>query len=226
MTELTNQRTAALIQQAGKANAPKGTVAQKVGDYYASYMDEAAIEAKGLAPLRPALDRIDAIEDRPALARVLGSSLRADVDALNNTNLYTDNLFGLWIAQDLDEPTRYVPFLLQGGLDLPDRAYYLDPSPRMAGHPHPLPGAHREGARPRARSRRPGARPPASSTWSGASRRRIGAAQDSSDMKKDNNHWTRKEFDTAAPGLDWKEYFGRGGPGRASRCSRSGSRAR
>ena len=45
---------------------------------------------------------------------------------------YTENLFGLWVAQDLDEPTRYVPFLLQGGLVMPDRDYYLDPSAKMA----------------------------------------------------------------------------------------------
>src|SRR5207247_7613327 len=112
--------------------APAGCVARKAGDCSASAMDEAAIEAKGLAPLQPTLDRIQAIKDGQALARVLGGTLRADVDALNNTNLYTDNLFGLWIAQDLDDPTRYVPFLMQGGLDMPDRAYYLDPSPRMA----------------------------------------------------------------------------------------------
>ena len=53
VTELTNERTAALIQQTGKAHAPKGSVAQKVGDYYESYMDEAAIEAKGLARCSP-----------------------------------------------------------------------------------------------------------------------------------------------------------------------------
>ena len=212
VTELTNQRTAALIQQTGKANAPKGTVAQKVGDYYASYMDEAAIEAKGLAPLRPALDRIDAIQDRPALARVLGSGLRADVDALNNTNLYTDNLFGLWIAQDLDEPTRYVPFLLQGGLDLPDRAYYLDASPRMAGirtryQAHiakVLALAHVPDAQAKAARIFDLERRIAEAHWS---------REDSSDIKKNNNHWARKELDTAAPGLDWKEYLAAAGLG-------------
>ena len=69
---------------------------------------------------------------RRALARALGGTLRADVDVLNTTNFYTANLFGLWVAQDLDDPARYSPFLLQGGLGMPDRDYYLDPSPRMA----------------------------------------------------------------------------------------------
>ena len=119
-------------QAGASADAPAGSDRRKIGDYYASYMDEAAIEAKGLAPLQPALDRIAAIARPRALARVLGTTMRADVDVLNNTNFYTDNLFGLWVAQDLDDPTRYSPFLLQGGLGMPDRDYYLDSSPRMA----------------------------------------------------------------------------------------------
>jgi putative endopeptidase len=210
VTELTSQRTAALIQETGKERAPRGSVAQKVGDYYASFMDEAAIEAKGLGPLRPALDRIDAIKDRAELARVLGGTLRADVDALNNTNLYTDNLFGLWIAQDLDEPTRYVPFLLQGGLDMPDRAYYVDPSPRMAeirtryqAHiAKVLELAHVPDAAAKAARIFDLERRIAEAHWS---------REDSSDIKKNNNHWTRAELDTAAPGLDWREYLAAAG---------------
>ena len=83
-------------------------------------------------PLQPALDSIAAIRDRKDLARVLGSTLRADVDVFNATNFYTENLFGLWVAQDLDDPTHYSPFLLQGGLGMPDRSYYVDSSAAMA----------------------------------------------------------------------------------------------
>jgi predicted metalloendopeptidase len=210
VNELTNQRTAALIQDAEKAHAPKGSSAQKVGDYYASYMDEAAIEAKGLTPLQPTLDRIAAITDRASLSRVLGSTLRADVDALNNTNFYTDNIFGLWVAQDLDEPTRYVPFLMQGGLDMPDRAYYLDPSPRMADirtkhQAHItkiLEIAHIPDAAAKAGRIFDLERRIAQAHWS---------REDSSDVKKNNNHWTRAELDTAAPGLDWREYLAAAG---------------
>ena len=98
-------------------------------------MDLPAIEAKGLRPLQPAFDRIAAIRDVRDLSRVLGGTLRADVDALNATNFYTDNLFGLWVAQDFNDSTRYVPFLLQGGLDMPDREYYLDPVAAHGGDP-------------------------------------------------------------------------------------------
>src|SRR5204862_2050767 len=90
------------------------------------------IEAKGLAPLKPMLAAIDAISDARSLASWLGGTLRADVDVLNATNFYTDHVLGLWVAQDLDDPSRYTAFLLQGGLGMPDRDYYLDDSPATA----------------------------------------------------------------------------------------------
>jgi putative endopeptidase len=212
VTELTNQRTAALIQQAESARAGKGSAAQKVGDYYASYMDEAAIEAKGLSPLQPTLKSIAAIKDRASLSRMLGSTLRADVDALNNTNFYTDNVFGLWIAQDLDEPTRYVPFLMQGGLDMPDRAYYVDPSPRMAE----IRAKHQAHiAKILEIAHIPDAAAKAARTFGleGRIAQAHWSREDSSDVKKNNNHWTREELDTAAPGLDWREYLAAAGLG-------------
>ena len=131
LTELTAQRTADLIKEAAAASAA-GSEARKVGDYYATFMDEAAIERLGAQPLATGLKRIDAIKDRHELARALGETLRADVDVLNSTNFHTENLFGLWVAQDLSDPTRYAPFLLQGGLVMPDRDYYLNPAQKMA----------------------------------------------------------------------------------------------
>ncbi|HEY4974193.1 MAG TPA: M13 family metallopeptidase N-terminal domain-containing protein, partial [Steroidobacteraceae bacterium] len=129
LTELTDRRTAELIRQSAASTAAAGSDERKIADFYASFMDEAGIEAKGLTVLKPTLAAIAAISDRVQLARFLGGTLRADVDVLNATNLYTDNVLGLWVAQDLDDPSRYVPFLLQGGLGMPDRDYYLDDSP-------------------------------------------------------------------------------------------------
>src|SRR2546426_6948646 len=94
-------------------------------------MDEQAIEAKALTPLRDELSSIAALGDRRALAAWIGGSLRADVDPLNATNFHTDRLFGIWISQDLNDPSRNVPYLLQGGLGMPDRDYYVQKSPRM-----------------------------------------------------------------------------------------------
>jgi len=105
--------------------------ASKISDYYTTFMDESAIEAKGAEPLRPLMKTIADIGDRRSLARVIGSRLRADVDALNATNFYTDNLFGIWITQGLTDPTHIYPYVLQGGLGLPDRDYYVSEKPDM-----------------------------------------------------------------------------------------------
>ena len=89
MSELTEKRVAGLIAEAALSKSPAGSEARKIGDTYTTFMDEAAIEAKGLAPLKPALERIAAISDATGLATALGETLRADVDVLNATKFYT-----------------------------------------------------------------------------------------------------------------------------------------
>lgn len=128
----TRKRLLGIIEESEKAGAPADSDTGKVGAYYASFMDEAGIEAKGMAPVKPALDEIAAIQDRAGLARRLGSQLRADVDALNNTNFETPNLFGIWVTQGLTDPEHSYPYLLQGGLGMPDRDYYLSADSHMA----------------------------------------------------------------------------------------------
>ena len=132
LSDQTRQQTVALIQDAGKAGPGASAETRKVADFYAAFMDEAGIEARGLAPLKPALDAIAKIADRRALARAIGGTIRADVDPLNATNFETEHLFGVWIAQGMQDPDHNMPYLLQGGLGLPDRDYYVSPSPKMA----------------------------------------------------------------------------------------------
>jgi predicted metalloendopeptidase len=131
LVDETRKRTVALIQAAA-ARSSQNDDAQKIGDFYASFMDEPGIEAKGLTPLQPQLDTIAGIGDQRTLARVLGATLRADVDALNNTNFQTEHLFGVWVTQGLDDPEHSYPYLLQGGLGMPDRDYYLSDSSKIA----------------------------------------------------------------------------------------------
>jgi len=207
--ELTAKRTAELIAEAAKDAAP-GSDARKIGDYYTTYLDEAAIAARGLAPLKPALERITGISDAHTLARALGTGLRADVDVLNNTNYDTDNLFGLWVAQDLSDPARYAAFLLQGGLGLPDRDYYLDASPRMAEVRDKY-RAHIAAVFTLAGLTEPDAR--AARVFdlehkiAEAHRPRI----ETEDVTKGNNHWTRSELAERAPGLDWQTFLAAAG---------------
>jgi putative endopeptidase len=207
--ERTSRRTLELIQAAA-SQARAGSVERKVGDYYTAFMDEAAIEKRGLAPVAPELAQIAALADRRELARYLGGTLRADVDVLNATDLDTPNVLGLWIAQDLDEPSRYLPFLLQGGLDMPDREYYLEDSPAMEqtrakcrehmarilelGHvPDPASRAARVFELERSLARTHASR------------------EDTADVKKGNNHWPRASFEERAPGLDWGAFFAAAG---------------
>src|ERR1017187_1732105 len=131
LADLSNKRTADLIAEIAKSNPAASSSIRKVAVLYNSYMDVAGIEAKGLEPLRPHLEAIAAIRDKRELARALGQTLRADVDALNNTNFHTPNLFGLWVAPGFNEVEHYTAYLMQGGLRLPDREYYLSDSAAM-----------------------------------------------------------------------------------------------
>jgi putative endopeptidase len=132
LADETRNRTRDLIENAANAGTSAAADDRKVADFYASFMDEAAIESKGIAPLKLQLDSIAAISDKRNLARAIGSRLRADVDPLNNTNFETGNLFGVWVTQGLEDPSHAYPYLLQGGLGMPEREYYLSQSPHMA----------------------------------------------------------------------------------------------
>jgi predicted metalloendopeptidase len=206
VADRTDKRTATLIKTAAASKAPAGSDLRKIGDCYTSFMDEKAIEAKGLKPLQSTFKAINLIEDRKALARYLGTTLRADVDVLNATNYYTANLFGLWVAQDLDDPTRYAPFLLQGGLGLPERSYYLDPSPGMAAvrtqyHTHVAAMLKLAGLSNVL------TRAAAVVDLETRMAKAHAGREESGDVLKGNNHWTRTEFSTKAPGLDWETFF-------------------
>ncbi|MET3130108.1 putative metalloendopeptidase, partial [Oxalobacteraceae bacterium GrIS 1.11] len=101
---------------AANANRGAGADAQKIGDFYASFMDEAKLEQLGLAPLKPELDKVAALQDKkeiPALlARIGKMGVSAPCDFI--------------IHQDAKDSTKYVVDFGQGGLGLPDRDYYLE----------------------------------------------------------------------------------------------------
>ena len=206
LSELTSRRTVDLIQDAAKSNAPSGSETRKIGDYYRSFMDSTAIDAAGINPLKPTLDSIAAIHDRKDLAHFLGSTLRDDVDALNATNFYTENLFGLWVAQDLDDPVHYSPFLLQGGLGMPDRSYYLDSSSAMATIRDKY-RAHVVAVLDLAKITDADTRSAAILGLETKIATAHASREASGEVTKGNNHWTRGDFSAKAPGLDWETYF-------------------
>jgi len=208
LVELTTARVQDLIKTA--AAAAPGTEARKIGDFYSSYLDEAKIESLGLKPLRPTLARIAAIKDKKGLASEFGRELRADVDALNSTNFDTPHLFGLWVEQDLNDPHRYAPYLLQGGLGMPDRDYYLSKSPHMVA----VRAAYKAHiAKVLGLAGVADAQAKAQRIFDlGTKIAEVHAARaESEDVLKANNPWARADFARKAPGLDWPAYFAAAG---------------
>jgi putative endopeptidase len=209
-------QTRALLEGAAGSGAAAGTDAQRVGDYYASFVDEAGIESKGLAPLQGELAAISAIHDRAGLARALGETVRADVDPLNLGTFSAENLFGLWVAPDFDDPGRYAAYLLQGGLGLPERDYYLSSDAEMvsirAKYLDHLVAVEKLLGAPDAAAR--AGRILALET---SIARAHASLLDSEDVHKGNNVWQRGDFASKAPGLDWGPFFDAAGLGAQSR---------
>jgi putative endopeptidase len=200
------KRNAELVQGIGKTNPAAGTDARRIADYYAAYMDQAGIDKRGIAPLQPEFDKINAIANGTDLARVLGEGLRADVDPLNATNYATQQLFGLFVAQGLEDPTHNMAYLLQGGLGMPNRDYYLSKDPAMVAIRDQY-KAYIAALLKQANI----ADADAKAAGIYALEEKIAKAQasivETEDVHKANNPWPVADFAKKAPGLDWTTYF-------------------
>jgi putative endopeptidase len=200
------KRNAELVQGIGKTHPAAGTDARRIADYYAAYMDQAGIDKRGIAPLQPEFDKINAIANGTDLARVLGEGLRADVDPLNATNYATQQLFGLFVAQGLEDPTHNMAYLLQGGLGMPNRDYYLSKDPAMVAIRDQY-KAYIAALLKQANI----ADADAKAAGIYALEEKIAKAQasivETEDVHKANNPWPVADFAKKAPGLDWTTYF-------------------
>jgi len=96
---------------------------RKIADLYATFLDEASLEGKGVTPLKDEFARIDAVTERAQLAPLLAHLARIGVSVP----------FSAEVGQDDKDSTKYAVFLYQGGLGLPDRDYYLLDDARMKG---------------------------------------------------------------------------------------------
>ena len=137
---------------------------------------------------------------------MLGSRLRADVDPVNNTNYHTQNLFGLFVTKGLVEDSLQIPYLLQGGLGMPNRDYYLSTDAAMAG----IRGQYRNYVAALLKQAGIADAERKAGVVLGLETK-IAQAQeslvDSQDIHKANNVWNLADFPRKAPGLDWSEYF-------------------
>jgi len=204
--QLREKNTRELFDGILKANPTSGNDAL-IANYYKAYFNTDAIDRAGLAPAKADLDAIAAIADKRQLASAIGSTIRADTDPLNATNFFTEHLFGVFISQGLNTPGEQLPYLMQGGIGLPEREYYLSADPRMAeirnkyhayvaqflqlaGNPDPQGTANRiidlETKIAKAHATR----------------------AESDDFAKGATVWTRAELERNAPGLDWGALLG------------------
>jgi predicted metalloendopeptidase len=203
LAEKTKERVRQLIESSVVAHAARGSVTQKVGDYYSSFMDQDSIEHKGLSPLAGELARIEAINDQTSLSAYLGTTLNSEVEGLV-TN--ADHVFGIWINQGFEDSEHNLPHIWQGGLGLPDRDDYLDSSANKLelrnqyqahiGRVLKLAGvadAETKAARILALEIRIA--------------QAFAPDSDAADVRKQNNPWKRTDFASKAPGLDWDAYF-------------------
>ncbi len=104
-----------ILEKAAAGGASRNAVDQKIGDLYGSCMDEKSVDAKGVAPVKPELDRIAAVNDKSAL-----------IDEIAHVHLMGPNpLFNFYSQSDLHNADQVIAYIDQGGLTLPDRDYYI-----------------------------------------------------------------------------------------------------
>jgi putative endopeptidase len=111
-----------ILETAAAQKAGRSALDQKIGDFYASCMDTASIDKKGIEPIRPELDRIAAMQD--------ANDLAAEVARLHRMGIGVLFMFGA--RPDAKDSNRTIAGLSQGGLSLPDRSYYLRTDPKAA----------------------------------------------------------------------------------------------
>ena len=190
LEELSLQRSRDILEAAAKAPG------SKIGDLYASFMDEAAADAAGVRPLQPTLAGIRAAATRPALAGEMGRLMRIGVASP----------FRFGVTQDDRNPDAYIVQARQGGLGLPDRDYYLKPDKAMADARAAyqaylaklLALAGEADGEARAQAVVAFETGVAQVQWT-----RI----DSRDAEKTYNVWTRADFEAKAPGFDWTAFL-------------------
>jgi endothelin-converting enzyme/putative endopeptidase len=111
-----------ILEKAEKGGAGRDPIGQKIGDFYGACMDEGAVEAKGISPIKPELDRISAAKDKQTL-----------IDAIARIHLIGPSpLFNFYSSPDLHDANMVIAYIDQGGLSLPDRNYYIKDEEKMA----------------------------------------------------------------------------------------------
>ncbi|MBA4751506.1 MAG: M13 family peptidase [Sphingopyxis sp.] len=189
LNDLSQTRTREIL------DAAKGDPNSMIGRAYASYLDSATVEAKGLAPIQPWLNKIRAVE-KPGLAGLLAEADRNGVQ----------HFFGGYVGQDDKNPDVYTYIIFQGGLGMPDRDFYLKENERntalqaayLKHLENVLTLAGEANAPARAKAIYDFEKQVATVHWD---------KNDSSDATKAYNKMTIAELAKAAPGFDWPTFI-------------------
>ena len=198
LRDLSEARVRAILEEAS-ATATVTPAAKdihgKVGAFYKAFLDQAAVDAKDAQPMAADLAAVKAVKDRDQLAALMGTA----------PYTFQSSLFFVGIGSDDKNPDRYAVFADQGGLGLPDRDYYLQPSFAakkqayeayvakmlgMIGWPEPQANAKAIVAFETG---------VADASWTRAEER---------DAVKTYNPMTVAELEAMAPGFNWKAFFG------------------
>ncbi|WP_174284692.1 M13 family metallopeptidase [Sphingomonas bacterium] len=192
LQDLSLTRTRGILEDAAR------TPGDKVGDFYSSFMDEAAVNARGLEPVKPWLAAIAAAPDRDALLLEMATLQRQGVGGM----------IGMGVGQDDKDPETYVASFQQGGLGLPDRDFYLKQDApivavRIAYLAYltkmlTLSGVDSDRAGPRAAAVMAFETDIARAHWDSIRNR---------DADQTYNKWTAADFATKAPGMPWARYM-------------------
>ncbi len=189
LQDLSLEQTRAILEDAAK------TRGNKYGDFYASFIDEAAIQAKGVAPIKPWLNAIAGARDKTALATEAGKL----------QTMGAGGLFGLGVTQDSKAPDIYIVTTVQSGLSLPDRDYYLKDDAKLEAIRTAYKGylaklltlAGESNGDARADAVFNFEKSVAAVHWT-----RV----ESRDADKTYNRWSFADFETKAPGYPWSEW--------------------
>ena len=196
LTEQSERNLRTIVEDSAAHHGAAGSPDQQIGDFYASFMDTARLDALGATPLKASLDRIDALTSPADLVRYFAQSAATG----------TPSPIALSIDQDDKNALAYIPDVSQGGLALPDRDYYLKPDPQFV--------TTREQLRAYA-ARMLGlagvANPDAAAGHVFTVENRLAEMQWTAVQNRDAtatyNKFTVSGATTQTPGLDWKTYL-------------------
>jgi len=210
LRDLSDARVRTIIEELAKSKAKPGSVEQKIGEFYAAYMDTAAIDKAGLAPIQPLLDGIAAISTRAQLAAWMG----AHMDQLNMP-------VSLGVDADAKDPDVNLLMTWQGGTGLPDRDYYLKTDDERFAKARAAYLVYLETL-----AREAGIKEPAAAAQRVlALEHRLAEVQwdkvANRDPVKTYNLMTPAELAGAAPGFDWPGFFAAASLGHAGKLNAS-----